>query len=152
VTLVTASILIDAPRERVYDAVLDPDHLDEWVTIHRRLNHRDMGAPREGFEMEQTLLLRHAPFKVHWVLTEADRPDHATWEGRGPAHSYARTTYRLLGADGGGTRFEYENEFKVPGGLLGAAASRVIVGGVPQREANRSLQKLKKLVETGRLG
>jgi hypothetical protein len=49
--------------------------------------------------------------------------------------------------DGNATRFEYENEFKVPGGMLGRAASRVVVGGVPQREANRSLERLKALVE-----
>jgi uncharacterized protein YndB with AHSA1/START domain len=148
VTLVTASIEIDAPPERVYDAVLDPDHLDEWVTIHRRLNQRDNGPPRRGFEMEQTLCLRHTNFKVHWTLTAADRPDHATWEGRGPARSYARTSYRLRKLDGGGTRFEYENEFKAPGGFIGAAASRVLVGGVPQREANQSLQRLKRLLES----
>jgi len=97
--------------------------------------------------MDQTLCLRHANFKVHWTLTEADRPHAATWEGRGPAGSYARTSYRLQDLDGGRTRFEYENEFKAPGGILGAAASRVIVGGVPEREANRSLQNLKALLE-----
>jgi uncharacterized protein YndB with AHSA1/START domain len=148
VTLVTASIEIDAPRERVYDAMLDPDHLDEWVTIHRRVNRRDDGPPRRGFEMEQTLCLRGANFKVRWTLTEADRPDSATWEGRGPAHSYARTAYRLLDTDGGATRFEYENEFQAPGGFIGAAASRILVGGIPQREANRSLQRLKSLIES----
>jgi uncharacterized protein YndB with AHSA1/START domain len=147
VTLVTASIEIDAPPERVYDKVLDPDHLDEWVSIHRRVNHRDPGEPREGFEMEQLLHLRGANFKVRWTLTEAERPERATWEGRGPAHSYARTSYRLVPLDGGATRFEYENEFKVPGGFLGAAASRVLVGGLPQREASRTLQRLKELLE-----
>jgi uncharacterized protein YndB with AHSA1/START domain len=147
-TVVNASIEIDAPPERVYDAVLDPSTLREWVTIHRRINRTDDGRPREGYEMDQTLCLRGANFKVHWTLTEADRPERATWEGRGPAHSYARTAYRLSPMDGGGrTRFDYENEFKAPGGFLGAAASRVIVGGVPQREANRSLQRLKALIE-----
>jgi uncharacterized protein YndB with AHSA1/START domain len=147
VTLVTASIDIDAPPERVYDLVLDPTRLDEWVTIHRRVNSRDAGPPREGFEMDQTLCLRGANFKVHWTLTEADRPDRATWEGRGPAHSYARTSYGLRAVDGGKTRFEYENEFKAPGGILGAAASRMLIGGVPQREATRSLARLKALLE-----
>jgi uncharacterized protein YndB with AHSA1/START domain len=147
-TVVNASIEIDAPPAQVYDAVLDPSTLREWVTIHRRINRADDGRPREGYEMDQTLCLRGANFKVHWTLTEADRPERATWEGRGPAHSYARTAYRLSPMDGGGrTRFDYENEFKAPGGFLGAAASRVIVGGVPQREANRSLQRLKALVE-----
>jgi len=147
VSEVRASIDIDAPPEKVYDVMLDASRLHEWVTIHRKVNHVDEGAPREGFEMDQTLCLRHANFKVHWTLTEADRPGAATWEGRGPAGSYARTSYRLKDLDGGRTRFEYENEFKAPGGILGAAASRVIVGGVPQREANRSLQNLKALLE-----
>jgi uncharacterized protein YndB with AHSA1/START domain len=144
---VHAQIDIAAPPERVYDLMLDPDRLHEWVTIHRKVNRVDDGTPRAGYEMDQTLCLRHANFKVHWTLTEADRPHAATWEGRGPAGSYARTSYRLHPVDGGSTRFEYENEFKAPGGVLGAAASRVIVGGVPQREANRSLKKLKSLLE-----
>jgi uncharacterized protein YndB with AHSA1/START domain len=147
VTLVRASIDIDAPRERVYDFVLDPGHLDEWVTVHRRINARDAGPPREGFEMDQTLCLRGANFKVHWTLTEADRPDRATWEGRGPAHSHARTSYALSDLNGGGTRFEYENEFKAPGGFLGAAASRMLIGGVPEREAKHTLANLKRLLE-----
>ena len=50
-TLVRASIDIDAPRERVYETMLDPEHLDEWVTIHRRVNRTDDGPLREGFEM-----------------------------------------------------------------------------------------------------
>jgi uncharacterized protein YndB with AHSA1/START domain len=147
VTLVRASIEIDVPREQVYDFVLDPGHFDEWVTIHRRINSRDAGPPREGYEMDQTLCLRGAIFKVHWTLTEADRPDRATWEGRGPAHSRARTAYTLHDMNGRGTRFEYENEFKAPGGILGAAASRMLIGGLPEREAHQSLAKLKRLLE-----
>src|SRR5690242_789671 len=120
-SLVTASIEIDAPPERVYEKVLDPDCLAQWVTIHRRINRADSGAPHQGYEMDQTLCLRGANFKVHWTLTEAERPHRATWEGRGPAHSYARTAYKLAAVDGGRTRFDYENEFKAPGGFLGAA-------------------------------
>lgn len=143
---VRAQIDIDAPPEAVYDVMLDPSRLHEWVTIHRKVNRTDSGEPREGYEMDQTLCLRHANFKVHWTLTEADRPHRATWEGRGPAGSYARTSYRLKD-NGGGTHFEYENEFKAPGGFLGAAASRAVMGGVPAREANRSLSRLKRLLE-----
>jgi uncharacterized protein YndB with AHSA1/START domain len=146
-TLVTASIDIDAPPERVYDAVLDPERLKDWVTIHRRVNKMDGGAPHEGYEMEQTLSLRGANFKVRWTLTEAHRPGGATWEGRGPAHSYARTSYGLRPRDGGGTHFDYENEFRAPGGILGQAASRALMGGMPEREARRSLERLKAMLE-----
>ena len=145
-TLVTASIDIDAPRGQVFDAMLDPKRLGDWVTIHRKVNDADGGEPREGFEMEQTLCLRGVNFKVKWKLTEYEPDDSATWEGRGPAHSYARTSYRLTEVDGG-TRFDYENEFHAPGGLLGAAAARALVGGASEREAKATLQKLKRLLE-----
>ena len=145
-TLVTASIDIDAPREKVFDAVLDPARLNEWVTIHRKVNDVDGGRPHEGYEMEQTLCLRGTKFKVKWELTEY-ATCRATWEGRGPMGSHARTAYVLEPDGDGGTRFLYENEFKAPGGPLGAAASRVLVGGLPEREAKASLQKLKSILE-----
>jgi carbon monoxide dehydrogenase subunit G len=144
---VKTTIDIDAPVATVYDLMLDPQRLHEWVTIHRKLNRVDDGVPHRGFRMDQTLSLRHANFKVHWTLTEADRPHRATWEGHGPAGSYARTSYRLEAVTDETTRFHYENEFKAPGGFLGAAASRVIVGGVPEREADHSLRNLKALLE-----
>jgi len=146
-TVVAATIDIDAPPETVYDVMLDPARLHEWVTIHRRVDRADRGAPRRGFEMDQVLYLRHVDFKVHWTLTRAERPRAATWEGHGPAGSYARTAYLLERTDDERTRFRYENEFRPPGGLIGLAASHVIVGGVPEREANRSLRNLKMLIE-----
>ena len=75
------------------------------------------------------------------------RRTRATWEGRGPARSYARTAYKLSDPTASGTRFEYENEFKAPGGFLGKAASRVLVGGQPEKEATQSLERLKALLE-----
>ena len=97
--------------------------------------------------MDQTLVLRGAPFKVKWTLTEYEPHTQATWEGRGPGGSDARTAYRLSDAPGGGTRFEYLNEYRAPGGFLGAAASRALVGGTSETEAKKSLQRLKELLE-----
>ena len=145
---VRAQIDIAAPPEVVYDLMLDPDRLHEWVSIHRKVNHADSGEPRKGYAMDQTLCLRHANFKVHWTLTEAVAAtprDVGRAEGRrGPMPVPVTGSH----PDGDGTHFEYENEFKAPGGLLGKAASRVVVGGVPEREAHRSLQQLKALLNT----
>ena len=147
---VKVQIDIDAPPEQVWEVVMDPHRLDEWVTIHRKIHSADGGPPHEGAKMEQTLCLRGANFKVKWHLAECNGPHHAAWEGRGPMHSNARTVYDLKDDGNGGTRFHYTNEFKAPGGPLGAAASRVLVGGLPEREANASLQKLKALLESKR--
>jgi uncharacterized protein YndB with AHSA1/START domain len=148
-TLVTASIDIDAPRDRVFDTMLDPSRLDEWVTIHRRVNAVDDGKPRAGYEMEQTLHLRGANFKVKWKLATSKAPNHAMWKGRGPARSHAETEYRLTDNGRGGTRFDYRNDFRAPLGPLGAFASHALVGGLPAKEADASLRRLKALVENG---
>lgn len=145
---VTVEIDIAAAPEVVFDTMLDPDRLRDWVTIHKKVNQADEGALHEGYRMQQTLVLRGAPFKVKWTLTQYERPREATWEGRGPGGSYARTAYRLTQRDGGATRFEYLNEYRAPGGMLGAAASRALVGGTSEKEARRSLERLKRLLET----
>ena len=84
---------------------------------------------------------------MHWTVAVLDAPRRAVWEGRGPAHSRASTRYELNENADGGTHFDYVNEFRPPGGPLGAVAGRVLVGGVPEREANASLRKLKRLLE-----
>jgi uncharacterized protein YndB with AHSA1/START domain len=144
---VETSIDIDAPPEAVWALAMDPDRLADWVTIHRRLDDHSDGRLRAGYEMEQTLCLRGVNFKVKWELVRCDHPFHAEWHGRGPARSHAETEYRLSANDSGGTRFGYRNEFRAPLGALGAVASRAIVGGLPRREADASLRRLKALAE-----
>lgn len=145
-SLVVATTNIDAPPQAVWDLVMDPARTLEWVTIARKVDHVDDGPLHEGFGMEQTLCLRGVNFKVKWSLEELDEPWMAKWQGRGPARSTARIENRLSERDGG-THFEYRNEFKAPMGPLGAMASKAVVGGIPEREANASLQRLKQILE-----
>jgi uncharacterized protein YndB with AHSA1/START domain len=147
VSRVTASIEIDAPPERVWEVVMDPALLEDWVTVHRRVEDVSDNPLEDGSTLEQTLCVRGVNFKVAWTVERAQRPKLAVWEGRGPARSRASTTYRLSPNGDGATRFDYENEFKPPLGPLGAAASRALMGGVPEREATKTLQALKRLVE-----
>ncbi|MBW3652693.1 MAG: SRPBCC family protein [Actinobacteria bacterium] len=145
-SLVIASIDIDASMQDVWDHVMDPEKLGSWVTIVDRLERVDPGPIRPGFRMSQTLCLRGVHFKVHWTLEEVDAPRFARWEGRGPARSTAVTENRLTEREGR-THFDYRNEFRTPFGVLGAAASKVIVGGIPEKEANASLRRLKDVLE-----
>lgn len=147
-SLVTATIDIPAPPEVVWDLVMDPERLGEWVTIHRRLLHADAGVPSVGFRMDQRIHMRGVTLEVDWRLAECEPGTRALWEGRGPARSRARTEYRLSPARAG-TRFDYHNEFHAPLGPLGAIVSRALVGGMPEREARRSLERLRALLADG---
>jgi uncharacterized protein YndB with AHSA1/START domain len=144
---VSASIEIPAPPSKVWDTVMDPARLGDWVTIHRKLRYRDDGAPRTGYRMDQQIHMRGVSVDVHWTLVECVPGEHAVWEGRGPARSRARTEYVLRPASNGYTRFDYRNEFHAPLGPFGALASRALVGGMPEREATRTLERLRALME-----
>jgi Polyketide cyclase / dehydrase and lipid transport len=145
-SLVAASILIASPPGDVWRVVMDPSCLGEWVTIHRKLVHADDGPARVGFTMDQQIHLRGVSLEVHWTLTECRPCERAVWEGRGPARSRARSEY-VLQADNGGTRFDYSNEFRPPLGPFGALVSRALVGGMPEREARRTLERLRAHLE-----
>ena len=145
-SLVHTAIEIDAPPERVWEVVMDPHRLADWVTIHRRVE-RVPAELRRGSTFGQTLNLRGAPLHVAWTVVDIDPPWRAVWEGQGPAHSRASIVYELRRDGESRTIFDYTNEFKPPGGALGAVAGRVLVGGLSHREAQRSLQRLKQLVE-----
>jgi uncharacterized protein YndB with AHSA1/START domain len=146
-SLVQVKITIDAPMQRVWDTVMDPDRLKEWVTIHRAVRNVSKQPLEEGATMDQMMQLRGFNFQVHWKLEKMNSPTEAEWDGRGPAHSRARIRYRLSEEDGDRTCFDYTNEFSPPGGRLGNIASRVIVGAASEREAHNSLTKLKELIE-----
>ena len=148
-SVVIAQIDIESPMQDVWDYVMDPSHYGDWVTIVDEVSNIDRGPLRPGFRMDQTLHLRGVRFKVHWELDIVQAPRTARWEGRGPARSRAVTEHRLSPRDGV-THFDYRNEFRTPFGPLGAAASKIVVGGIPEKEARASLARLKQILESRR--
>ncbi|MEH3053173.1 MAG: SRPBCC family protein [Patulibacter minatonensis] len=143
---VDVTIDLDATPQEVYDVLLDIARTPEWVTICRAVLHVDPGTPRPGWECRQRYVLRGAPFIVNWTLESLTPARHISWKGRGPARSKASIQQDLQELPGGRTRLRYRNEFKAPGGLLGAAASRALVGDTPEQEAIESLDRLSALL------
>ncbi len=136
---------IRVPPEEVYDVVMNPRRLADWVTIHVELKEAPPGVPEKGDRICQRLKLAGKGFDVRWVVTTVDPPRHVVWTGEGPARSAASAEYRFSPTDSG-TRFAYALEFRLPGGRLGAFASRA-VAGLSTRELDGSLEQLKALLE-----
>jgi Polyketide cyclase / dehydrase and lipid transport len=84
---------------------------------------------------------------VKWTVEQADKPHKAMWEGRGPVRSKAAVVYELKPDGNGGTRFHYENELKAPMGPLGAFFADHAFQRASEREADKTLNNLKGLLE-----
>ncbi len=146
--VVAQSIEINAPIEEVWALVMDPERLGDWVTIHRSVSDVPEGALTKGSRFRQEMRLKGVPLKVHWEVVECNAPRRARWQGKAAAGAAARISYDLEKV-GDGTRFDYENEFELPAGKVGRLAGRAFNAMSGDREAQRSLARLKDMLENG---
>ena len=143
---VERTVDIGAPPERVYELIMDPQRLEDWVTIHHHLEQAPSGQLKKGSKVTQWLKLAGRKFKVRWTVVENDPCKKVVWEGEGPIFSHARVVYGLEPNGDGATSFSYTNEYDLPGGALGRVAGRT-VKRVTGKEVDGSLQKLKSILE-----
>jgi carbon monoxide dehydrogenase subunit G len=147
VTKLEREIHIEADPQAVYDTLMDPACLGDWVSIHDELLEAPDGDLEKGDELVQRMKIAGQKFKLRWKVEQADPPHKTVWRGRGPLGSKALVTYDLA-ANEGGTDFTYTNEYSLPGGPVGKLAGRAVVGASGS-EADRTLARLKKLIENG---
>jgi uncharacterized membrane protein len=142
-----AEITIAAPVQKVYDVVVDPSRLSEWVTIHDSLQDVPDRPLERGSELTQVLRIAGRTFRARWIVVENEPCERVVWQGRGPLDSDARVVYRFESDDEGReTTFSYVNEYELPGGRFGRIAG-LAVFLVAQKELNDALQRLKTLVQ-----
>lgn len=135
-----------ASARDIYDVVMDPHRLKDWVTIHKSLEDAPEGNVKKGSTLTQYLKLAGRSFKVEWTVTENDPAKRVVWDGKGPLRSKAKVVYDMSDSSGDSTHFVYLNEYELPGGALGKMAGpavRKVTGG----ELDASLEKLRKIVE-----
>jgi uncharacterized protein YndB with AHSA1/START domain len=140
------TIELDAPPEEVWDLIMDPCRLGEWVSAHREVVELPELPLGEGDSFRQKLGVGPVRFSVVWEVIEARRPQLARWRGSGPGGSTAKITYRLEPAGEGRTRFVYINDYDLPGGIAGKAAKKAVSAAAGSREARRSLARLQEVL------
>jgi uncharacterized membrane protein len=146
--VVSQSIDIEAPIGEVWDLVMDPERLGEWVTIHDDVSDVPAGKLKVGSRFRQEMKLKMIPLKVRWEVVECDAPRKATWNGEAGAGAKAKIVYALSENDGT-TTFDYKNEFDLPAGKAGKLAAKAFNAMSGDREAKQSLANLKELIENG---
>ena len=105
---VERTVQIAAPPEKVYEVVMDPSRLEDWVTIHDKLEGSPPARLRKGSKLTQSLKLAGRAFKVRWTVVENDPRKKVVWEGKGPVGSTARVEYRFAANGRGNTLLLHE--------------------------------------------
>ena len=128
-TVVTASIEIDAPAERVWEIISDPRNLPHWDRHIVRVT----GVPEEGlsegvrYVTEMRFMAVRA--KVRAIVLEWEPPRRATFHLMGLLDATVTSTIEPLGE--ARSRLEHVVEYSFRGGPLGEIAARSLrlVGG-----------------------
>ncbi|MCG8503384.1 MAG: carbon monoxide dehydrogenase subunit G [Sphingomonadales bacterium] len=119
--------VIAAPRERVWEALNDPEVLKACITGCESLEKTS------DTSFEATVMAKVGPVRARFngavTLSELDPPNgyRITGEGKGGAAGFAKGGARitLSEADGGATRLAYEVDAQV-GGKLAQIGSRLV--------------------------
>ena len=79
---VQAEIEIDAPIEKVWETVMDPHRLGDWVTIHKSVTNVSGSRCAGARRWIRRCTCAGITFHVHWTLTEVTAPTEARMGGR----------------------------------------------------------------------
>lgn len=136
--------LIDAPRERVFAAFIDPERLARWFGPAGFSSTFDVFEPRPGGRWQLTM---HGPdgsaYPNEWVFTELAGPARFAARHVGPVHGFTLTV--TLADEGGRTRIDWRQVFDEA-----AECARVAPYAAPANEQN--LDRLQALLAAQRPG
>jgi uncharacterized membrane protein len=141
------SLIVLAPQDRVFALIADPRRTPEWLVGVRSVHVLTSGAIRVGSETSSYVnaLGRDWLARGHCVVLEP--PDRIVIETSLGPGIQSRSDSRLEALEEGKTRLIAELAFRRPGGPFGMAFSALGVRESIENDFDRSLQKLKLILE-----
>ncbi|MEX2202911.1 MAG: SRPBCC family protein [Actinomycetota bacterium] len=128
-SVVTISVEVDAPAERVWEATSDPRNLPQWDRHIVRVEGVPATGLREGTRYVTEMRFMGVRAKIRVQVLEWDPPRRAKFQLRGVLEGTVTSTVEPLGPDR--SRLEHIVDYRFKGGPIGALAARSLrmVGG-----------------------
>jgi carbon monoxide dehydrogenase subunit G len=139
-TVIDQSISIDAPPERVFEWIDNPERLPEYVPGVRRVDNVQRSDRRVGdsFQLHYSVLGLEAPTK--FTTVEYTKPERIVEQMDGAFIGTFATTLR---PEGRGTRVNVRIQYTMKGGLVGKAVNTLLVERLNEKNAEHFLENLK---------
>ena len=144
-TSISASAIIPAPPDRVWEIACDTSRYPEWVENTLQVLHTD-GPARLGATLEELTRIA-GPWKsvTRWRVTEFDPPQRQVQEGQGVSTAKGMAVIIELSSAGQDTNFTLALRYTPRFGPIGALINRVVRGSIT-RSQQRSAQAFAALV------
>jgi uncharacterized protein YndB with AHSA1/START domain len=128
-SVVTVSVEVDAPAERVWEAISDPRNLPQWDRHIARVEGAPASGLREGTRYVTEMKFMGVRAKIRVQVLEWDPPRRAKFRLRGVLEGTVTSTVEPIGS--GRSRLEHVVDYRFKGGPIGALAARSLrlVGG-----------------------
>jgi uncharacterized protein YndB with AHSA1/START domain len=122
VSVVRASVVVDAPPERVWEVVADPNNLPRWDHHIESMSGVPKGGVYEGARYEAHVRLMGVRTLVKVSVLELTPGKYAKVRLDGLLDGVVETW--LEPVEGGATRLRHRVEYRFKGGPLGRLAAR----------------------------
>jgi uncharacterized protein YndB with AHSA1/START domain len=144
-TSISASAIIPAPPERVWEIACDTSRYPEWVENTLRMIHAD-GPARPGATIEELTRIA-GPWKsvTRWHVTEFDPPRRQVQQGEGVSTAKNMAVIIELSPAGLDTDFTLTVRYTPRFGPVGALIDRAVRGSIT-RSQQRSAEAFAVLV------
>ena len=142
-TTVERSVQIGATADEIDAVVLDGNRLPEWFEGVESVNVDDT-YPEPGGKVEMTYKAAGMSFEITLTSTDLARGEHATFQMDGMMTGTHHWTYTPAGD---GIELKARFDYDVPGGGLGKIADKLVVERMNTSNLEKSLEKLKNLIE-----
>ena len=136
-------ITIRAPIKKVFNALIDPEVISKWLTIHAVSGVK--GNPGEkGSSADYSYRVLRLKFKQTMAVLEVNKPRRIVWEMSG---SFVGKWVQTLESQQEGTRVDTKVDYIVRGGVIGRMADRLFLQRINQRNLEIGSARLKEVCE-----
>ena len=148
-TRIERAIQIDRSPREVFALLTDLDRLEEWATIAGETRDVSTRPIRNGTTFSQVMRVLGQELQTEWRVDELNAPHHVAYSATAPGGGELAMRQTVIPVDRG-SRVELQIDYELPGGFIGELIDRAYVEGHNEREAERSLENLKRLLERRR--
>lgn len=139
-------VQIDAPPERVWEILIDPERLPQYNATIVEVSDATGPLDQVGASYNAVAKVYGRRIEGRWEVTEVD-PLRRIVQRASAGDEGAATVIGTIEPAGGGTRAAVEVDYQLPAGFLGELADKLFVERSVERDVRHSGENLKALAE-----